>query len=96
MSFTCVQGGRGGGDEGARGARMERVVEEVKGALKPHYARGVISKDEYKDIMRRAVPKVRCLFPQILPLFQYWSTAALHWQLAELLAIVIYLKVLFT
>ena len=39
--------------------RQERVVEEVKLAIKPHYNKGRINKDEYKDIMRRAVPKVR-------------------------------------
>ncbi len=39
--------------------RQERVVEEVKLAIKPHYNKGRITKDEYKDIMRRAVPKVR-------------------------------------
>ena len=34
-------------------------MEEVKLAIKPHYNKGRINKDEYKDIMRRAVPKVR-------------------------------------
>lgn len=38
--------------------RQERVVEEVKLVLKPYYNRKKITKDEYKDIMRRAVPKV--------------------------------------
>lgn len=38
--------------------RQERVVEEVKLVLKPHYTRKRVSKDEYKDILRRAVPKV--------------------------------------
>ena len=38
--------------------RQERVVEEVKLAIKPYYAKGRINKDEYKDIMRKAVPKV--------------------------------------
>ena len=33
-------------------------MEEVKLAIKPFYAKGQISKDEYKDIMRKAVPKV--------------------------------------
>ncbi|XP_077291234.1 uncharacterized protein LOC143914771 [Arctopsyche grandis] len=38
--------------------RQERVVEEVKLVLKPHYAKKHINKDEYKDILRRAVPKI--------------------------------------
>jgi hypothetical protein len=37
---------------------MNRVVEAVKNALKPHYSHNKISKDEYKHIMRSAVPKV--------------------------------------
>ena len=37
---------------------MDRIAEEVKAALKPHFAKNLINKDEYKDIMRRAVPKV--------------------------------------
>ncbi|XP_050312938.1 PHD and RING finger domain-containing protein 1-like [Anthonomus grandis grandis] len=38
--------------------RQERVVEEVKLVLKPFYNKKKITKDEYKDIMRRAVPKI--------------------------------------
>ncbi|KAL3279022.1 hypothetical protein HHI36_016537 [Cryptolaemus montrouzieri] len=38
--------------------RQERVVEEVKLVLKPYYNKKKIDKEEYKDIMRRAVPKV--------------------------------------
>lgn len=38
--------------------RQERVVEEVKLVLKPHYNKKHVTKDEYKDILRRAVPKV--------------------------------------
>ncbi|XP_063362832.1 PHD and RING finger domain-containing protein 1-like [Cydia amplana] len=38
--------------------RQERVVEEVKLVLKPHYTRKRVSKEEYKDILRRAVPKI--------------------------------------
>lgn len=38
--------------------RQERVVEEVKVVLKPHYAKKHITKEEYKDILRKAVPKV--------------------------------------
>jgi len=33
-------------------------VEAVKAALKPYYAVGKITKNEYKDVMRSAVPKV--------------------------------------
>ncbi|XP_060525173.1 PHD and RING finger domain-containing protein 1 isoform X2 [Cylas formicarius] len=38
--------------------RQERVVEEVKLVLKPFYNKKKINKEEYKDIMRRAVPKI--------------------------------------
>ncbi|XP_065202419.1 PHD and RING finger domain-containing protein 1-like isoform X2 [Planococcus citri] len=38
--------------------RQERVVEEVKVVLKPHYAKKHITKEEYKDILRKAVPKI--------------------------------------
>uniref|UniRef100_V5IBC5 Putative phd and ring finger 1 n=1 Tax=Ixodes ricinus TaxID=34613 RepID=V5IBC5_IXORI len=38
--------------------RQERVVEEVKLALKPYYNHREISKEEYKDILRKSVPKV--------------------------------------
>ncbi|ODM93592.1 PHD and RING finger domain-containing protein 1 [Orchesella cincta] len=38
--------------------RQERVVEEVKLALKPYYSKRQLNKDEYKEILRRAVPKI--------------------------------------
>ncbi|KAH9373976.1 hypothetical protein HPB48_003970 [Haemaphysalis longicornis] len=38
--------------------RQERVVEEVKVALKPYYSRREVSKEEYKDILRKSVPKI--------------------------------------
>lgn len=38
--------------------RQERVVDEVKLALKPYYNRREISKEEYKDILRKSVPKI--------------------------------------
>lgn len=38
--------------------RQERVVEEVKLVLKPHYNRKRITKEDYKEILRRSVPKV--------------------------------------
>ena len=37
---------------------QERVVEEVKMAIKPHYANKDIDKYQYKEILRKAVPKV--------------------------------------
>ena len=37
---------------------MERIADEVKSALKPFFVRNEIDKEEYKDIMRKAVPKV--------------------------------------
>ncbi|XP_013098608.2 serine/arginine repetitive matrix protein 2 [Stomoxys calcitrans] len=38
--------------------RQERVVEEVKLVLKPRYNKKHITKEDYKEIMRRAVPKI--------------------------------------
>ena len=38
---------------------QERAIEEVKLAIKPYYQRKDINKDEYKDILRKAVHKVR-------------------------------------
>lgn len=38
--------------------RIERVAEEVKLVLKPHYNKKHVTKEEYKDILRKAVPKV--------------------------------------
>ena len=39
--------------------RQERIVEEIKLVLKPYYNRKKINKDDYKDILRKCVPKVR-------------------------------------
>ncbi|XP_049805167.1 serine/arginine repetitive matrix protein 2-like [Schistocerca nitens] len=38
--------------------RQERVVEEVKLSLKPYYTSKKINKEEYKEILRRSVPKI--------------------------------------
>ncbi|KAH9409766.1 PHD and RING finger domain-containing protein 1 [Tyrophagus putrescentiae] len=38
--------------------RQERVVEELKLSLKPHFKKNEITKDEYKEILRKAVPKI--------------------------------------
>lgn len=48
--------------------RQERVVEEVKLVLKPHYTKKHVTKEEYKDIMRKAVPKVIKYFIFMKPL----------------------------
>ena len=37
---------------------QERVVDEVKLAIKPFYSGKKIDKNEYKEILRKAVPKV--------------------------------------
>lgn len=37
---------------------QERVVDEVKLAIKPFYSGKKIDKDEYKEILRKAVPKI--------------------------------------
>lgn len=38
--------------------RQERIIEEVKHFLKPHFNKKRINKDEYKDIMKKSVPKI--------------------------------------
>uniref|UniRef100_A0A6G1S673 Splicing factor, arginine/serine-rich 19 n=1 Tax=Aceria tosichella TaxID=561515 RepID=A0A6G1S673_9ACAR len=38
--------------------RQERVIEEVKVALRPFYQNRSINKEQYKDVLRRAVPKI--------------------------------------
>lgn len=37
---------------------QERAIEEVKLAIKPFYQKRDINKDEYKEILRKAVQKV--------------------------------------
>lgn len=37
---------------------QKRVVEHVKSVIRPFYSKGRINKDEYKEIMRKTVPKV--------------------------------------
>lgn len=37
---------------------QERAIEEVKLAIKPFYQNRDINKDEYKEILRKAVQKV--------------------------------------
>lgn len=37
---------------------QERAIEEVKLAIKPYYQNRDITKDEYKEIVRKAVQKV--------------------------------------
>lgn len=38
--------------------RQERVVEEVKHVLKPHYNKKHVTKEQYKEILRKSVPKI--------------------------------------
>lgn len=38
--------------------RQERVIEEVKLVMKPYYSKRTITKEQYKEILRKAVPKV--------------------------------------
>ncbi|XP_058458917.1 uncharacterized protein LOC131435247 [Malaya genurostris] len=38
--------------------RQERIIEEVKHFLKPHFNKKRLSKEEYKDIMKKSVPKI--------------------------------------
>lgn len=44
---------------------QERVVDEVKLAIKPFYSGKKIDKNEYKEILRKAVPKVSEYFQRI-------------------------------
>lgn len=37
---------------------QERAVEEVKLAIKPFYQKREVTKEEYKDILRKAVQKI--------------------------------------
>lgn len=46
--------------------RQERIVEEIKLVLKPYYNRKRINKDDYKDILRKCVPKVRTIIKIII------------------------------
>lgn len=39
--------------------RQERVIEEVKLVIKPYYSKRTITKEQYKEILRKAVPKVK-------------------------------------
>nr|KAG5702357.1 hypothetical protein BaRGS_002139 [Batillaria attramentaria] len=65
------QAAGGGGDdgleedivvEGAKGkqgnAFQSRVIEEVKQAIRPYFSSRQITKDEYKEILKKCVPKV--------------------------------------
>lgn len=45
---------------------QERAIEEVKLAIKPFYQRRDINKDEYKEILRKAVHKVGSTFAEII------------------------------
>jgi len=38
---------------------MKRISHQFKLIMQPYYRSGKITKDEYKDIMRKAVPAVR-------------------------------------
>lgn len=45
---------------------QERAIEEVKLAIKPFYQKRDITKEEYKEILRKAVQKVSI----------YWVTSS--------------------
>lgn len=51
--------------------RQERAIEEVKIALKPHYLGRSIDKQQYKDVLRRAVPKVRLCAHMISDIYRF-------------------------
>ncbi|KAK7490763.1 hypothetical protein BaRGS_00017992, partial [Batillaria attramentaria] len=48
----------GEGGEVERGAFQSRVIEEVKQAIRPYFSSRQITKDEYKEILKKCVPKV--------------------------------------
>ena len=48
--------------------RQERIVEEVKLVLKPAYNNRKISKEAYKEILRKTVPKV-CNAYNVSPIY---------------------------
>ena len=39
--------------------KHERIAEEIKAVLKPHYTNKSIGKEDYKNILRKCVPKIR-------------------------------------
>ena len=39
--------------------KQERIAEEIKTVLKPHYNSKRIGKEDYKNILRKCVPKIR-------------------------------------
>jgi uncharacterized membrane protein len=41
-----------------KGEAVKQIAAEFKQILKPHYSSGRITKEEYKEIMRKAVPQV--------------------------------------
>lgn len=61
---------------------QERAIEEVKLAIKPFYQKRDITKDEYKEILRKAVQKVNPMVYEVLRLAKYlpltWVLLFLH------------------
>lgn len=53
---------------------QERVVDEVKLAIKPFYSGKKIDKNEYKEILRKAVPKVSEYFQRFFFFFISYQT----------------------
>ena len=39
--------------------KQERIAEEIKTVLKPHYISKRIGKEDYKNILKKCVPKLR-------------------------------------
>ena len=46
--------------------RQDRIVEEVKLVLKPAYNQRKITKEAYKEILRKTVPKVKMIFFKVV------------------------------
>ena len=46
--------------------RQDRIVEEVKLVLKPAYNQRKITKEAYKEILRKTVPKVKIIFFKVV------------------------------
>jgi len=50
---------------------MKRISCQFKLIMQPYFRSGKITKDEYKDVMRKAVPAVRYLWLYLCNALQY-------------------------
>ena len=57
--------------------KVMRIAGEFKQILKPHYASGRITKEEYKEVMRKAVPQV-IFFVQLVVMFHAVNESSVY------------------